>query len=148
LPNHLKVIPFPKIPDGRAGDIKWKFFDYGTEIDAWYKGLSEGEQDTLQSLLKTNGKAETTQGWTGCKMLQGEGKEEKVWEWRFNSDRVQQRLLGIFGDKRQEAIFLIGCNHKQGIYKPRDCIKTAAKRARQVRERMVTLNARKIRTDI
>jgi hypothetical protein len=142
------VIPFPQSPKGDNADIKWKFFDYGSEIETWYQQLSEEEQDTLQSLLKLNGKAETPQGWNGCKILQGKGKEEKVWEWRFDSDRVQQRLLGIFGSNRREAIFLIGCNHKQAIYKPPDCLKTAIKRAKEVREGKVRLNERKVRTDI
>jgi hypothetical protein len=147
LSNHLKVIQFRKPPEGDPR-VEWKFFDYGTEIEAWYQLLSEEEQDTLQTLLKLNSKAETPNGWTGCKMLQGEGKAEKVWEWRFNLEGVQQRLLGIFGSKRKEAIFLIGCNHKQKVYKPPDCLKTAIKRAKEVREGTVRLNERKVRTDI
>lgn len=147
MPNHLKVIQFPQPPKGDA-EIKWRFFDYGSEIETWYRLLSEEEQDTLQALLKANGKAETPDGWTGCKVLQGDAKEEKVWEWRFNPAGVQQRLLGIFGSKRKEAIFLIGCNHKQDVYKPPDCLKTAIKRAKEVREGTVKLNERKVRTDI
>ena len=148
MQNHLKVIQFPHPPKGSDADIRWTFFDYGAEIEAWYRQLSEKEQDTLQALLKLNAKADASTGWTGCKMLQGEGKEAKVWEWRFNPDGVQQRLLGIFGTKRKEAVFLIGCNHKQNVYKPPDCLRTAVKRAKEVREGTVRLNERKVRTDI
>jgi hypothetical protein len=98
LQNHLKVILFPHSSNSTDGVIKWKFFDYGTEIETWYQQLSEDEQNTLQSLLKINSKAETPSGWTGCKMLRGDGKKEKIWEWRFDPDGVQQRLLGIFGN--------------------------------------------------
>lgn len=81
-------------------------------------------------------------------MLTGEGKEEQIWEWRFHPSGVQQRLLGIFGSKRREAVFLVGCNHKQRVYQLRDCIKNAVKRAKEVRLNKAKLNERQVPKDI
>jgi hypothetical protein len=139
LQNHKKVIPFPS-----SG---WCFFDYAKEIEDWYQGLSEEGQDIFQTLLKTNSKAVIPNQWTGCKMLQGKCKKEGIWEWRFFADYCQQRLLGIFGEGRKTAIFLIGCFHKQDIYTPPECLDSAIKRAREVRDGSAKLNERKVRSD-
>lgn len=141
------MISFPQ-PEKRGSSIKWRFFDYGKEIQIWYDGLTEDEQETLIDLLKLNGKADTPAGWIGWKMLTGEGKEGKIWEWRFHPSGVQQRLLGVFGIGRREAVFLVGCNHKQRVYQPRDCIKTAVKRAKEVRLNKAKLNERQVPEDI
>jgi len=53
--------------------------------------------------------------------------------------------LGIFADERKEAIFLIGCYHKQKRYTPQDCVKTAIKRAKEVRKGVAKLNEREIK---
>ena len=44
-------------------------------------------------------------------MLQGQCKQEGIWEWRFFADECQQRMLGIFGSNSREGICLIGCSH-------------------------------------
>ncbi len=139
MQNHKKVIPFP------SGS--WRFFDYADEIENWYQRLSEG-QDTFQALLKVNSKATIPIQWTGCKMLQGKYTNERLWEWRFLADGCQQRLLGMFGEERGTAIFLIGCSHKQTIYTPHDCLDTAIKRAREVRDGRAKLNKRAVRSDL
>jgi len=139
LQNHKKVIPFPS-----SG---WCFFDYADEIEKWYSGLLEDGQDTFNALLKLNSKATVPRQWNGCKMLKGEPKKEGIWEWTFFADDRQQRLLGIFGDERKRAIFLIGCSHKQNIYTPPDCINTAIRRAREVRDGKARLTQRKVRSD-
>jgi len=145
------VIRFASGGNGHAKPALWEFFDYkeGNQnpIERWYQALTEEEQDVFESLLKTNGKAELPTGWTGCKMLQGEAKSEQIWEWRFTGGSVQHRLLGIFGPGRKQATFLIGCNHKQHVYQPRDCIITAIKRARAVREGRAELDGRTARSD-
>ncbi len=148
---HKKVILFTLSGKTAEPPILWRFFDYadaGWNIDDWYGSLTEVEQDVFDALLKTNAKAETPQDWNGCKMLQGAAKEEKIWEWRFHPSGRQQRILGIFGENRREAIFLIGCNHKQEVYDPPKCIPTAIKRAKDVRAKKVKLNARQIESNI
>jgi hypothetical protein len=144
------VIPFVS---SRQQDIKptlWTFSDYregqNNVIQAWYDELEEEEQDVFESLLKVNGKESLPIHWQGCKVLQGDAKSEKIWEWRFGCGRIQQRLLGVFGPGRS-AIFLIGCNHKQKVYQPRDCITTAIKRAKLVKEGRVELDGRTARQD-
>jgi hypothetical protein len=149
LPNQLKVIRFDQLASKANGtSIKWRFFDYGADIESWYSLLSEDEQETLEDLLKWNSKVDLPTDWLGCKMLRGEAKTERIWEWRFHPAGTQQRLLGTFGANRKEAIFLIGCNHKQNVYQPANCLNTAVKRAREVREGKVKLNERQVRTDL
>lgn len=138
------MIPFP------SG--AWRFFDYlegsTNPIDEWYQGLSEDGRDIFDTLIKTNKKASMPLHWTGSKMLQGECKAEGIWEWSFLADRRQQRLLGIFGDEAKTAIFLIGCSHKQKVYTPRDCLRTAVRRARLVRQRRAGVHERQVITDL
>lgn len=136
---HTNVIPFPV--------SAWSFFDYSTEIEDWCLGLSEEAEEIFQSLLKTNSKTSTPDQWLGCKMLQGECKSEGIWEWRFYADGRQQRVLGIFGEERKVAILLIGCSHKQRIYQPANCLDTAVKRAKEVRNGRAKLIKRAIRSD-
>lgn len=140
LQNHTKVIPFPS-----SG---WSFFDYADEVEKWYWALSEDEgQETFQNLLKINSKASIPSQWIGCKMLQGKCKKDGIWEWRFPADDCQQRILGIFGEGRRTAIFLIGCSHKQNVYTPPKCLDTAIKRAREVRDGRAKLRKREVRSD-
>lgn len=112
---------------------RWRFFDYGDDIEEWYQGMSEEGQDMLDSLLKNNAKATEPRDWSGCKMLQGDCKEHGIWEWKFFADGRQQRLLGVFGEERKTAIFLIGCYHKGKIYQPPEALDTAIKRAKQIK---------------
>ena len=118
--------------------LGWRFFDclegVNNPIEDWYQGLSEEEQDKFNALLKQNQKVDLPIHWGGMKMMQGECKEHRIWEWRFLGDGPQQRILGIFGEQRKQAVFLIGCYHKQQIYEPPKCIKTAIRRAKAVRE--------------
>jgi hypothetical protein len=151
LSNHKKVIPFSSVWQPEIKPTLWTFFDFkdgqNNVIQTWYDGLQEEEQDVFESLLKINGKEPLPISWQGCKVLQGDAKSEKVWEWKFSCGRIQQRLLGVFGPNRREAIFLIGCNHKQKVYQPRDCITTAIKRAKLVKEGRVQLDGRTARSD-
>lgn len=140
MPNHKEVIPFPT-----SG---WRFFDYADEIEKWYLSLTELGQDTFDALLKANQKVEVPLNWTGSKPLQEPCKSESIWEWYFKTDGIQHRVLGIFGESKKKAIFLIACSHKQKVYRPPDCQKTAIKRARQVREGKATLNERKVKSNI
>lgn len=80
-------------------------------------------------------------------MLHGESQSESIWEWCFLSDGRQQRVLGIFGLERKTAIFLIGCSHKQKRYDPPECLDTAIRRAKEVRNGTANIRERKIRSD-
>jgi hypothetical protein len=151
LPNHKQVIPFNRSVNPARKSDRWRFFDYvgtGHGIAEWYQALSEDGQDIFESLLKANGNADLPTNWVGCKMLQADCKAEKIWEWRFIADGRQQRVLGIFGQGRKEAVFLVGCTHKDNVYDPRDSLKTAIKRAKDVRQRKARLDEREIRSDI
>jgi hypothetical protein len=136
LLNHTNVISWPK----------WRFFDYAEDIETWYRGLSEDGRYTFDSLLKINTKAASPDNWQGSKPLQGACKKFGIWEWRFRSDGVQQRILGVFGSERKTAIFLIGCYHKDNIYKPSDCLETAVTRAKSIKTED-KFNERPIRLD-
>lgn len=137
------MIPFP-VPG-------WRFFDYiegaKNPIEDWYQGLSEDGQNIFDALLKQNQKVELPINWGGMKPMQGPCKSEGIWEWRFQADGIQQRILGIFGDSRKHAIFLIGCYHKQQVYKPPECLETALRRARAVREKIANVIERKVKSD-
>ncbi|HKT13417.1 MAG TPA: hypothetical protein VJW77_16480 [Terriglobia bacterium] len=130
MKNHKKVISFP------SGH--WRYFDYvpgaRNEIEDWYRGLSEDAQDLLASLLKTNQKVDSPINWVGLRFLKGKYKEERLWELRFFADNRQQRLIGTFGNNRKEAIFLIGCYHKEGDYHPRNCLDTALRLAKAAKK--------------
>ncbi len=78
------------------------------------------------------------------------GKNAGIWEWRFRdlTTKIQQRLLGVFAKGQPKtAIFLLGCNHKQKVYQPVNCLDTAKKRANSIKSGDM-FNERKVRTDI
>lgn len=131
----------------------WTYWDFvyenGTNpISQWHKDLSDDAKNLLQEILKTNKKTENHLNWRNLKrFLKGEADEEKIWEIEFKADKLQYRLLGIFSPGRQAA-FLIGCYHKQRVYEPTDCIKTAIKRSRLLKEGGAKRYERKIRLDI
>jgi hypothetical protein len=134
LKNHKKVIQYEQAAT-ETGERLWHFFDYllngRSDIE---DRLSEGGKDLFDALLKQNRKTNLPIHWGGMKILQGEYKAEGLWEWRFFSDGCQQRVIGMFGEKRKQAIFLIGCYHKQKVYTPPNCLDTALLRAKAVRK--------------
>ena len=143
MQNHKYVIQFP---------LGWRFFDrlegHHNPVEDWYQSLSEEGQDTFDALLKVNQKADSPSQWSGSKMLQGECKEHDIWEWTFFSDGRQQRVLGVFSKERKKAVFLIGCYHKQKRYTPQDCLTTAIKRAKTLREGTAVLDERQVKSNI
>lgn len=134
---HKKVIPFWQVAGGESHQI-WRFFDYCESgrnvIEPWYQALLEDGQETLDAILKQNAKTPLPMNWGCSKVLQGEYKQEGIWEWKFFANGKQQRLLGMFGNNRREAIFLIGCSHKSRVYTPHDCLDTALRRAKEARK--------------
>jgi hypothetical protein len=149
LPNHTKVIPCRK----SAEVERWRFYDClegrTNPVADWYESLSEDGQYTFDALLKAHCKANLPTEWNSCKLLQGECKPHGIWEWVFfdTGHKRQERLLGIFADERKKAIFLIGCYHKQKRYTPSDCLPTAIRRAKEVRNGTAQFEERTIRED-
>lgn len=138
LPNHKKVI---------ALALEWRFFDFADDVDHWYGQLPEEGKDLFNSILKVNSKTSNPQQWIACKLLQGACKSEGIWEWYFSADKVQQRLLGVFGMGRRTAVFLLGCSHKDRVYSPSDSLNSAIKRAKLLRKGGISLRERTIPAD-
>ena len=134
MPNHRKVISFPSVGH-------WRFFDVvegvANPIQRWYQNeLSDTGRFLFDGLLKDNAKIALPIHWIGFKrFLHGKYRKERIWEWQFFADGRQYRVLGIFGDVRQETILLIGCYHKGAVYTPPDALDIAYRRARAFRER-------------
>lgn len=56
-------------------------------------------------------------------------KKNKIIEVRLSdAANIEWRILGFYGEARQEFIVLLVCNHKQRVYDPKDAKKTAVKR--------------------
>lgn len=131
----------------------WTYWDFvyenGTNpIADWHKDLSDDAKNLLQEILKTNKKTDNPINWRNFKrFLKGEADKEKIWEIEFKADDIQHRLFGVFGPGRKEATFLIGCYHKQRVYEPHDCIKTAIERNKLSKEGRAGRYERKIRLD-
>lgn len=145
MPNHKKVILFP--------EPGWSFWDYvegrTNHIENWYQNdLSQEGKDNFDALLKNTAKIKNHLQWGGkFKYLQGEPKQEGIWQLDFIADKRQYRLLGVFNPGKK-AIILIGCFHKGPRYTPENAIATAIKRAKDLRERRATIHERKVKNDI
>ena len=60
----------------------------------------------------------------------GDGLAEIKWEW----EKKQWRAIGF--DHNGYFVMVIGCTHKQNIYVPADCLKTARQRKSEVERGM------------
>ena len=112
----------------------WTFFSYvslagNCDFEEWTKVLSVRACTALKTRLDYMKDPalwkkyyETLKG-DPCKGL-GEIK--------FTAGNVQYRLVG-FQRPGCEFVILIGCTHKQDVYKPRDALTTAATRMREVK---------------
>lgn len=131
----------------------WSFWDFqysadSNPIEDWYQSLSEEARDEFDALLKANRKTESHLNWLGFrKFLKGKLKPERIWELEFHADKRAYRVLGKFGASRKQAIFLIGCYHKGGIYTPTDALDQAVRRARILAERKLICE-RQVQEDI
>ena len=143
---HKKVIPFKQ-------SDSWRFFGFKSgnnrPVDDWYKGLSEEAKFAVRDGLKDARKIEDPRNWLCFKRyLKGKLRKYKIWElWFSCGDNRQYRLLGIFGSERKQAIFLVGCYHKERVYTPADALETAFNRARDLSEGRAEIYERKIPTD-
>ena len=66
-----------------------------------------------------------------ARLRNGDGLGELRWE----SEGKQQRLLGFFGDGCWYAV--VGCTHKQQVYKPADALETGKRYKKQIENRKV-----------
>src|SRR5713226_93598 len=108
----------------------WKFWDFRQNgedvIDTWLATLSDRAQEMFNALLKNNRKVANPIDWLGLKPLKGgDPQKERIWELRFSADNFQYRVLGYFGPGKREATLLLGCYHKQRVYKPPNALTTA-----------------------
>jgi hypothetical protein len=146
LSNHIKVILFPQ-------PLYWSFWDYAegqaNRIEEWYqRDLSQEGRDKFDALLKNTAKIKNHLEWGGkFKYLQGESKQERIWQLDFIADKRQYRLHGVFRAGRR-AVLLSGCFHKGNRYTPENALDTARKRATALREGRATIHERKIKHDI
>ena len=149
MQNHKKVIS----DELNIPQQQWTFWDYvvneNNKIEVWYQELSEGARHTFDGVLKNISKTQLSNEWSGWRgFLQGKYKQERIWELGFKEDKIQHRVLGVFGGQRKQAVLLVGCYHKQRNYTPSDALETAFKRAKQYRVGGVQLHERKIKTDL
>jgi hypothetical protein len=148
LTHNNKVIPLsPGAP--------WTFWDFclskeSNPIESWYQSaLSDDGKFLLDSLLKSNRKTALPNDWVGFrKFLKGKPNKYKIWELGFRADGRQYRVFGTFGTVRKQAILLLGCYHKGGVYTPPDSLEQAYKRARMLAENKAVIHARPINDDL
>lgn len=94
------------------------------KIADWYKDLSVQEQANTDVFIKNQRKV------LDWEMPAYRHIGGGIGELRWFSDKKQHRLLGFFRDSVWYA--LIGCTHKQQVYKPPDCFKEAKKRRAKI----------------
>jgi hypothetical protein len=127
----------------------WKFWDYvsavgNNMIEEWLqKEVSEDGRLTFDKLLKNIRNTENHRNWIGLRPKPFKRKSGMIWELGFFADGRQYRILGDFcGEK--EAVFLIGCYHKQKRYYPEDTIDQAFKRKGELKNGTAKHDERKV----
>ena len=98
-------------------------------IREWYEDLSVQGKADASALLQNMRKI---QPWAmpHYKKLKNCGG---LGELRWISEKVQHRLLGFFKDGCWNAV--MGCTHRQRIYKPADALATAEKRMKEIEKK-------------
>ena len=129
----------------------WTFWDYvsaagNNMIEEWLeKDLLDEGRLVFYKLVKNIRNTESHLNWIGLKRFIKKGTE-RVWELEFFADGRQYRLLGEFAGEKQ-AVFLIGCYHKQRRYTPTDAIDQAFERKRLLKDGKATKCERKVPID-
>jgi len=99
----------------------------------WHAGLSSQERADADEFLRLMRK---TREWAlpnyRPRLKNGEGLGELRW---FSQGR-QHRLIGFFREGYWFAV--VGCTHKQQIYKPADALETAKKYKKQIEKSEVS----------
>jgi hypothetical protein len=117
-------------------------------MDDWFRELSEEAQFVLIDRLKDAEKTHEMTDWLCFKRyMHGKLKKYRIWELYFAGDKRQYRILGVTGSERKQAIFLVGCYHKDGVYAPPGALKMAYKGAKDLAEKKATIYERKIPTN-
>jgi hypothetical protein len=120
-------------------------------LDDWYENkLSEEGKFLFDALLKTNHKTKDHREWQGFRgFLKGKAEPHRIWELGFRADGCQYRVFGIFRrNVRRQAILLVGCYHKMGIYMPPKAIKSACELVKEIERGRVDFYERKINSDL
>ena len=141
LTHNKKVIPW-------SGS--WKLWDYvspagNNMIAEWLeKDLLDDGRLMFEELLKNIVRVENHLNWVGLRPKPLKQGDERIWELGFSGDGRAYRILGDFcGEK--EAVFLLGCYHKQGVYTPADAKDQAFKRKGYLRDGTASHNERTIK---
>lgn len=145
-----KVIDFP------TSSSAWSFWDFtflndSNPVEDWRVGdLSDEGKLNFNAVLKNIRTIENPIHWTPLKrFLKGKQYAKyRIWELEFKADGRQYRVLGNFGEKRKQAVLLMGCYHKTKVYTPPEALDSARDRARWLTEGRAKLRERKVRTDL
>ena len=103
------------------------------QIADWYnRDLSpqaKGDFDRLRQIL------ERTREWRDPVFLRLKGKKyQRLGEIRWDTKRVQYRVIGCAGPGTGEYTLLIGCTHKGSVYNPPSALDTAVQRMKFLRD--------------
>jgi hypothetical protein len=127
----------------------WKLWDYvspagNNMIAEWVeKDLLADGQLMFEKLLKNIAKTENHLNWIGLRPKPFKRKTGMIWELGFFADGRQYRVLGDFCGAK-EAVFLIGCYHKNKRYYPDDAIDQAFKRKGELKNGTAKHEERKV----
>jgi hypothetical protein len=100
---------------------------YPSKISEWYAALSRQERaDTDEFIKDMRGSRDWKLPYYRARLRGTDG----LGELRWRSEKKQHRLIGFLS--RDVFYALIGCIHKQQVYKPPDALETAEKRKKQV----------------
>jgi hypothetical protein len=102
------------------------------KILEWYQELSIQERADADEFLKSMRKI---RDWRMPNYRPLRGKEG-LGELRWKSENKQQRLLGFFMNGSWNAV--VGCTHKQQVYTPKDCLRTAETCKKHIEQGRVT----------
>lgn len=112
----------------------WTFrcYDDGGTPNLWQRWYDEnsdyqGSHDSIFEML------ESRQNW-GPPYTEFLDKENRIVEVRLTG-KVKHRILGFYGDVRNEFIVVATCFHKQDVYTPADIKDTAARRKREIAQK-------------
>ncbi len=133
----------------------WRFYGFKSPngsrpVDEWFRNdLSDAARFAFRDALKDAQKIADPNCWLCFKrFLKGKYRKYHIWElWFSCGDGRQYRVLGVFGSARKQAILLIGCYHKGGVYTPANALDSAFDRARALAEGSASTYERKIPTD-
>ena len=115
--------------------IYWKFMDFrspsgNNQIAKWYADLDPREQADFDTLIKILGNSEKWDS-KDCASISGK-KYQGLSELRFKQCDKQHRVIGFANKDTHEYMLLIGCFHKDKVYKPPGALDQAVKRRNQV----------------